>query len=166
MPNSPERAVRDLADAHVSAIAELDPFQATWLGMRNDRMRDMSPAGQQAHDELSRRTLAALDVLEHDADGDLAGDERRCARLLRERLTVGLEVSESGEHLRSVQNIIGPLQSMRNVFTAMPTDTEDDWAMMARRMAKLPDATTGYIASLAEGARRGLFAAPRQVVTQ
>jgi uncharacterized protein (DUF885 family) len=166
MPNSPERAVRNLADAHVSAITELDPFQATWLGLRDDRMRDLSPAGQQAHDELARRTLAALDVLERDANGSLAGDERRCARLLRERLTVGLEVSESGEHLRSVQNIIGPLQAVRNIFTVMPTNTEDDWAVIARRMAKLPDATTSYIASLTEGARRGLFAAPRQVVTQ
>jgi uncharacterized protein (DUF885 family) len=166
MSNSPARVVRDLADAYVSAITELDPFQATWLGLRDDRMRDLSPAGQQAHDELARRTLADLDVLERDANGGLAGDERRCARLLRERLTVGLEVSESGEHLRSVQNIVGPLQAARNIFSMMPTSSEDDWAVIASRMAKLGVATTGYRASLAEGARRGLFAAPRQVVTQ
>ncbi|HEX5402969.1 MAG TPA: DUF885 domain-containing protein [Pseudonocardiaceae bacterium] len=167
MPNSsPSRAVRDLADAHVSALTELDPLQATSLGIPTDRLRDMSPAGQDAIDELSRRTLTALDVLERDVNGGLTGDELRCARLLRERLTVALEVSASGEHLRSVQNIIGPLQAVRMTFTMMPTATEDDWAMIARRMTRLPDATTGYIASLAEGARRGLFAAPRQVITQ
>jgi uncharacterized protein (DUF885 family) len=161
--DQPQRAVRDLGDAHVSALADLDPFQATWLGRPGeDRMRDLSPAGQQARDDLARRTLASLDALPPDhADAD----ERRCARLLRERLTAQLDVSAIGEHLRSVQNIIGPVQSLRLIFTMMPTATPDDWAVIARRMANLPQGVAGYTESLAEGMRQHLLAAPLQVTT-
>jgi uncharacterized protein (DUF885 family) len=159
----PQRAVRDLGDAHVSALADLDPFQATWLGRPGEhRMRDFSPAGQQATDDLARDTLAKLDALPTDNDN---ADERRCARLLRERLTAQLAVSDAGEHLRAVQNIIGPVQSLRLIFTVMPTATPDDWAVIARRMANLPQGVAGYTESLAEGARQGLLAAPLQVTT-
>lgn len=161
MPNA-SRTVRDLADAHVTALAELDPFQATWLGLPGDGgMRDFSPAGHEAEDELCRRTLAQLNRIDEPVDEV----ELRCARLLRERLEAALAASEIGEHLRAVQNILGPVQSMRLVFTVMPTSTEDDWAAVARRMAALPEAVSGYMATLSEGMRRGLFAAPRQVTT-
>ena len=57
------------------------------------------------------------------------------------------------------------MHSVRSVFLAMPTATADDWAVIARRMAEVPAALAGIQASLAEGARRGLLAAPRQVRT-
>jgi uncharacterized protein (DUF885 family) len=47
----------------------------------------------------------------------------------------------------------------------MPTETPDDWAVLARRLARVPEAYRGDLASLTEGAARGLFAAPRQVQT-
>jgi uncharacterized protein (DUF885 family) len=174
MPNTPavprravrDRAVRDLADAHVAALADLDPFLATFLGRPGeDRMCDLSPAARAAEDDLARTTLARLDGLRRTDGEPYDADERRCARLLRERLTSHLAVSEVGEHLRAVQNILGPVQSLRLIFTMMPTATDDDWGAVARRMARLPSAVAGYIESLTEGGRRGLFAAPRQVTT-
>jgi uncharacterized protein (DUF885 family) len=159
MPTS--RAVRDLADSYVDSMAELNPFLASGLGRRDDRMRDLSPAGQGAVDDLNRRTLTSLAALEH----DLTGDELRCARLLRGRLTSALAVSDMGEHLRDVQNIMGPVQSVRSTFSNMATDTEDDWTAIATRMAKVPQGLDGYVESLREGTRRGLLAAPRQVTT-
>ncbi len=86
-------------------------------------------------------------------------------RLLRERLTAGLAVSGAGEHLRQVSNIFGPVQQVRGIFMIMPAATEDDWAVIARRMARVGGCLAGYRESLAEGARRGLLAAPRQVRT-
>jgi len=158
--------VRDVADAYVASLAELNPLIATRLGLRpgEDRLPDLSPAGQQALDELARSTLAALDSAEREA-GPVAGDERRCGRLLRERLESGLAMSETGESLRAVSNIFGPVQQVRGVFLIMPAASEDDWAVIARRMARVPQALAGYRASLAEGARRGLLAAPRQIRT-
>jgi uncharacterized protein (DUF885 family) len=47
----------------------------------------------------------------------------------------------------------------------MPAATEEDWAVIARRMARVGDALGSYRAALAEGAARRLVAAPRQVST-
>jgi uncharacterized protein (DUF885 family) len=158
------RPVRAVADAYVTALAGLNPLLATSLGIapEDDRMPDSSPAGQEAEDDLARSTLAALDAMAGDPADD---DERRCARLLRERLTAGLAMSEAGEHLRQMSNIFGPVQDVRGIFTLMPAATEADWAVIARRMHRVPEALGGYRESLAQGARRGLLAAPRQART-
>ena len=179
-----QRPVRDVADGYVLALADLDPILATTLGLHpgEHRLPDFSPDGQAAADALARTALAELaaarpagsaaagipaapaaaDPAAGNGDG---GDERRCARLLRERLEAGLARSAAGEPLRSLSNIFGPVHSVRSVFLAMPTATADDWAVIARRMAEVPAALAGIQASLAEGARRGLLAAPRQVRT-
>lgn len=158
------RAVRDLADDHVRRLAALDPVLAGELGHTEgqDLLPDLSPAGQDAIDALDRDTLARLGAL----TGDRAPqdpDERRCARLLSERLQTGLDVSASGEHLRGVQELFGPVQGVRLAFTLMPVATEQDWANVAGRMSRVPQAMREYRESLAEGDRRGLHAAPRQV---
>ena len=110
-PTVPPRPVREIADSYVTALAELNPFVATRLGTApdEDRMPDLSPAGQAALDDLRRSTLAALDALPPGAAA-ASDDERRCARLLRERLGAALAMSEAGEHLREVSNIFGALQ--------------------------------------------------------
>jgi uncharacterized protein (DUF885 family) len=157
-----------VADAYVAAVCELNPIVATSLGVQppSDELPDLSPAGLEADAELERSTLAELDrVLA--ADPALAADpvEQRCARLLRERLTAGLDQHESGEGLRHLSNLFSPVHSVRQVFAMTPTETPDDWAVLARRLARVPEAYRGYLASLTEGAARGLFAAPRQVQT-
>ncbi|GAA4538260.1 DUF885 domain-containing protein [Pseudonocardia xishanensis] len=155
------RTFRDLADAHVAAHAELDPLLATSLGLSTgqDRLPDLSPAGVEALDALERDTLARLAAL---PDPD-SGTERRCARLLRERLTSSHAVTGAGEHLRNVQILFGPVQGLRTVLTLMPTDTAEQRAAIAARLAAVPEALAGYTATLREGVARGLLAAPRQV---
>jgi uncharacterized protein (DUF885 family) len=91
--------------------------------------------------------------------------DRRCARLLQERLEAELAVSEAGEHLRAAGNIGGPHQRVRKLFALMLTGTPDDWAVVAHRMARVPEAFDGWHAALTEGAQRGLHAAPRQLET-
>ena len=162
-----DRVVRTHADKYVAALADLDPTVATVLGVHpdDDRMPDLSPDGHHAEDDLARATLAGLDAIERDGVTVIGnGDERRCARLLRERLTAALAVSEIGEHLRSLGNLMSPMQTVRRIFTFMPTDTPDHWSIIARRMAGVPDALTGYRATLTEGARLDLLSASRQVV--
>ena len=166
------RAVRTVADDYVRALAELRPTLATSLGLwpGEDRLPDLSPAGNDALDELARSTLDALTSAEAAADaagnGSAAGngtggDERRCARLLRERLNAALAMSAQGEHLRDVSNIFAPPQQIRGTFLDMPAATADDWAVIARRLGRVGEALGGYQASLTEGASRGLFASPR-----
>jgi len=163
------RAVRDMADAYVRQLAEHDPSVATELGLpiRQDELPDLTPGWYEAGDELMRATLARLAEIERRAGaaGITDGDERRCARLLRERLETGLAVSAAGEHLRAVSNTFGPHTEVRSTFLMMPAATADDWAVIARRLGRVRSALAGYQASLAEGASRGLYAAPRQVET-
>ncbi|KAK1177740.1 DUF885 domain-containing protein [Streptomyces sp. NBS 14/10] len=157
---------RQVADAYVDALIELDPITGTYLGVPESarRLPDFSPAGQEALADLARTTLDRLGEAEArpGADSDI---ERRCARLLRERLTAELAVHEAREHLRAVSNLHSPLHAVRGVFTVMPTETEDDWAAVAARLRAVPAALEGYRASLAEGLRQELPAGPRQVTT-
>ncbi|MFF3252692.1 DUF885 domain-containing protein [Actinacidiphila glaucinigra] len=163
MPDTTGSALpRRIADAYVDAVTELDPITATYLGVRTgqDRLPDFSPAGLEAQAELARRTLADIDAAEVPDD-----DERRCARLLRERLTAELAVHEAGEGLRAVSNLHSPVHSVRGVFMLMPTETDEDWAAVAARLRAVPQALGGYRASLEEGVARKLPAGPRQVDT-
>ncbi|MFM9446501.1 DUF885 domain-containing protein [Streptomyces acidiscabies] len=157
---------REVADAYVDGLIALDPVTGTYLGAKesSSRMPDLSPAGQEALADLARRTLAALDEAERGpgADSDV---ERRCARLLRERLTAELAVHEAGEGLRSVGNLGTPAQHVREVFTVTPADTDEDWAAIAERLRAVPKALHGYRESLELGLERKLFAAPRPTAT-
>jgi uncharacterized protein (DUF885 family) len=159
---------RQIADRYVDAACDLDPILATVLGTRpgEDRLPDTSPAGLAAEAELARATLAELDgALADDPSLDDDPVERRCARLLRERLGAELAGHEAGEAFRSLNNLFSPLHSIRQVFVLMPAQTEEDWSVIARRLARVPAAFRGYRETLAEGARRGLLNAPRQVDT-
>ncbi len=158
----PDRRIRDLADAFVHALAELDPLVATYLGLPvgQDRLRDFSPAGQEALDDLLRSTLASLAGAEQEAGaaGGLANaDERRCARLLRERLETELAVSEAGENLRTVSNLLAPPHQIRDALLLMPAATDDDWAVIAARIGRVPDAVDGYRAALIVSAEHGKY---------
>jgi len=157
---------RQVADAYVDAVIELDPITGTYLGVRESsrRLPDFSPAGQDATADLIRATLLKLDEAGRlpGADSD---EERRCGRLLRERLTAELAVHEAEEGLRTVSNLHSPAHSIIQVFTVTPTETEEDWAAVAERLRAVPAAFEGYRASLALGLERKLYAGPRATAT-
>ncbi|OEJ57779.1 hypothetical protein BGM19_07150 [Streptomyces agglomeratus] len=157
---------RQVADTYVDALIALDPITGTYLGARETSggLPDFSPEGREAFAELARTTLAELDEAQGRPGAD-SDAERRCGRLLRERLTAGLAVHEAGESLRTVSNIRSPAHSVRGVFTVMPTETDEDWAAVAERLRAVPDALEGYRASLALGLERGLPAGPRATGT-
>ncbi|MEV5243167.1 DUF885 domain-containing protein [Streptomyces cinnamoneus] len=167
MPNTTNTPLpRQVADSYVEAFIRLDPIAGTYLGVAEcgRELPDFSPAGQRALAGLARTTLEALTEAEARPGAD-AEAERRCARLLRERLTAELAVHDAGEHLRTVSNIHSPLHSVREVFALMPAETEEDWSVIAQRLRAVPAALDGYRASLAEGLDRGLPGGPRQVAT-
>ncbi|MCL6734442.1 DUF885 domain-containing protein [Streptomyces neyagawaensis] len=157
---------REVADSYVDDLIALDPLTGTYLGVKesSSRLPDTSPAGLEARAELIRTTLARLDEAERrpGADSDI---ERRCARLLRERLTAELAVHEADEHLRAVGNMATPPHEVREVFTITPAETEEDWAAIAERLRAVPTAYAGYRESLALGLDRKLYAAPRPTET-
>ncbi|MEU8774794.1 DUF885 domain-containing protein [Streptomyces sp. NPDC048606] len=157
---------RQVADAYVDDLVALDPITGTYLGVAESSrsLPDFSPAGRAAAADLWRATLARLDAAEAlpGADTEI---ERRCARLLRERLGAEIAVYEADEDLRAVSNIHSPAHSVREVFTLTPADTEEDWAAIAERLRAVPAALAGYRESLALGLERGLPGSPRPTAT-
>lgn len=157
---------RQVADAYVDALVELDPTIGTYLGLRESSglLPDYSPAGQEAFASLVRETLERLDVAEK-LPGAESDAERRCGRLLRERLTAELAVHEADEGLRTVSNMRSPAHTVREVFTVTPTETDEDWAAVAQRLRAVPGALEGYRSSLALGLERKLLGGPRATET-
>ncbi|MFF1694987.1 DUF885 domain-containing protein [Streptomyces sp. NPDC058257] len=157
---------RQVADTYVDELIALDPINGTYLGVKasHSKLPDTSPAGQDAVAELARTTLARLDDAERlpGADSDA---ERRCGRLLRERLTAELAVHEADEGLRSVGNLHTIPHAVREIFTVTPAETAEDWAAIAERLRAVPAAYEGYRASLELGLERKLFAPPRPTAT-
>ncbi|QES55682.1 DUF885 domain-containing protein [Streptomyces venezuelae] len=160
------RAVRDVADAYVTGLARVDPGIATYLGVPQgrDEMPDLSPEGRERMDDLSRSTLLDLDRAEQAAQGPLSDAERRCGRLLRERLRADLALSTDDEYLREIVNVYGLQQRVQDIFQLMPAKTADDWTAVARRTALVPRTLDGFRESLTRGLEKDTFvAAPRQV---
>ncbi|WP_381801795.1 DUF885 domain-containing protein [Streptomyces niveus] len=167
MPDTSSSALpRQVADAYVDALIELDPITGTFLGVAasSGRLPDFSPAGAREVADLARATLARLDIATKlpGADND---QERRCARLLRERLTAELAVHDAEENLRAVSNIHSPAHHIREIFTVTPTETDEDWAAVAQRLRAVPAALDGFRESLALGLERNLPGGPRPTAT-
>ncbi|MFE6099473.1 DUF885 domain-containing protein [Streptomyces laurentii] len=157
---------RQVADDYVDALIELDPITGTYLGVQESagRLPDFSPAGLEALATLTRDTLERLDEAERQPG---AGDEaeRRCARLLRERLTAQLLVHDADENLCAVSNLRSPAHSVRISFTVLPTATVADWTAVAARLRAVPAALEGYRESLELGLERGMRGGPRATET-
>lgn len=152
---------RAIADSYLNQVAAHDPLEAAWLGLHpgDERQPDLSPEGFEAHAEIARRALAALDAAPVTVDPA----EQACARLLRERLTAELAVQDSGDNFRQLRAIGAHVHQVRDIFTFMPTATDEDWAAVAGRLRNLPGALDGYRTTITEGISRDLLAAPRQV---
>ncbi len=153
-------AIDALADEHTRELARLSPLTATYLGLpgHDHELDDLSPDGRAELAALARRTLARLD-----ATGVADATDAVTVAALRDRLGLELELHEAGEWRADLNNIASPLQGLRDVLDLMGTDTADEWANIASRVAKVPDAVDGYIACLREGIASGPVPARRQV---
>lgn len=168
IPFADVQTPRELADAYVHRLAELEPQVATMLGLRpgEDRMPDYSPAQHQARADLGLEVLRRLDELEA-KPGNVSFDEieARCAVLLRDRLGIEREVHQAGEHLRVLRNIASPVHAARSLFLMMPSATDADWEVIARRLGRFGASYASLRLTLEEGRARGILSAPRQVET-
>ncbi len=151
-------SVYEVCDGYVDAITELNPTLATDIGVTTDRLPRLDPDW---HDEcvaLAKTTRLRLASTDASADRD-----RIAASLLDDRLAVTIAAHELGEHLRDIRTLDSEMQSVRSVFDMMSFDSDDDWAVVARRMAEVPTALDGWRSSQRLGIERGLVAAARQV---
>ncbi|MFC3455553.1 DUF885 domain-containing protein [Amycolatopsis speibonae] len=152
--------VHQICDRYVDEIAAADPVEATILGVAgyDDQLTDFSPAGHAARAAIAARALADIEAAEPADDA-----ERAAKAVFAERIGLMLEIHEAGLDLSSLNVIESPAQNLRMVFDLMPAETASDWATIAARMAKLPEALGQLRASLLAGADAGHVSALRQV---
>lgn len=155
---------RQIADAYLEAFTQLDPITGGFLGAPSSsgRLPDYSPEGNQALADLARQTLRRLTQAEG-LPGSEASRERHCARLLRERLTAGLALHETGENLRAANNFRSPVRAVMESFMMAPPETPAGWEAVAQKMRAVPASLHGYRTALAHGLSRGLHGQPMQV---
>src|SRR3954451_14438484 len=148
--------VYDIADRYVLAYAALDPVAATDAGVagHDHQLTDYSPEASDERDELDRVTLAALERAKRADDRD-----RIAADVMTERLRLAVELHDAGEELRALRIIGSPVQDIRSCFDLMAYDTEADWEIAARRLARVPDSLSSFEAALREGINRGVVSA-------
>ncbi|WNG95070.1 DUF885 domain-containing protein [Mycobacterium sp. ITM-2016-00318] len=149
-----------VAEDYLATFAALDPCAATEMGIAgfDDEITDYSPDAVTARADAARATLRELDGVAPDDDVDAV-----TVAAMRERLDIQVELNDAGLDVGELNVIASPLQSMRDVFDLMSTDTEDDWRMISRRMSRVPDRVTGYAASLRAAVAAGRPPAVRQV---
>ena len=155
----PQTDVDRIAEAHLDREVALSPITATYLGLpgHDGELDDLSPEGFAAHSRLRRETLAALDRATPVDDVD-----RVTVEAMRERLGLAEEFHDAGLDLAELNVIASPLQAVRDVFDLMPTASADDWATLATRMGRVPDALDQWTASLTAAATKGEIAPLRQ----
>lgn len=124
----------------------------------DDDITDYSPDGVAARVDAARSAL-------RDLDGATAVDEVDHVTIaaMRERLGLQIELHDAGLDVGDLNVIASPLQSMRDVFDLMATDTDDDWALISKRMSKVPERVDGYVVALRAAAAAGRAPAARQV---
>lgn len=154
-----QRIVDHLSDQFVEDYCQLDPIEATFLGLpgHDDRLPDLSPAGYDAREQLVRDAVAAVEATEPvDEREHVAKD----AFLERNRLA--LELADAGLERCRLSVIESALHGLRMVFDLMPTEGPAAVANIAARLAAVPAALDGYRATLSTEAAAGRVVARRQ----
>ena len=144
--NGSTRTPRAIADAYVDALVVLDPVLATSLGAPEgqDRWPDWSPDGAAAgsgpappHPRRARRGRGV-----RRRAGPLDAPERRCARLLRERLTQSSRPRRRRAPACRRQHPLAA-HEVREAFTLMPRPRTRTGRRVAARLRAVPHALDG-----------------------
>jgi uncharacterized protein (DUF885 family) len=153
--------VDDLANRYVEEWAPLNPTGATFVGIpgHDDKLDDLSPDGFEAQAELTRRTLAELDVVEAETESEQVAKDAMMERL-------GLELSryDAGYATSEISVITSGLHGLRMTFDLMPTEGEEAAVNIAKRLAAFPAALRDYQRTLIEAADAGHVSARAQML--
>lgn len=157
---SPASRIHEISDSYVDDVARLDPIGATYIGVagHDDRLTDYSPDGVLARVELNKAVVRAAGAVTPETESDQVAQA-----VLLERLGAEIALADADLLIADLNVIATSPQHVRMVFDLMPTDTQEDWETIARRMAEVPAAVTGIKAALSHGVSHGRVAAIRQV---
>ncbi len=153
-------ALDDLSDAWLDTMLEHEPEWHVELGRpgREGEYADLSPDGHQARADATRAMLTRLETATPVDQIDAVTKEE-----LQRVLGLEVEQHDAGFWRTDLNVIECPVQNVRGIFDLMPTDTADDWSIVARRLRNVGPALDGYMASLRAGIDAGDTPAIRQV---
>ena len=152
----------EITDRYVDELCERNPLLATSLGVQghDHEWGDVfGLPGIEALNDLARRYRAELDPHRDDPDPR----QSLAARVTVASLDEQLSAHEAGDHFRDLRHLGSPFHQIRSIFDVMPSDTAEDWENITRRLETIDRAYGDYQDRLAEGVRRGIVVAERQV---
>jgi uncharacterized protein (DUF885 family) len=155
-------AIDAVAEKWVETLADLAPTLATYIGLDRGRLgewEDFSPAGADALADAARAVVTELTPLTPADEVDAVTKDD-----LLGTLKLDLEKHALDFHLRDLNVLASPVQTLRETYDIMPTDTPDDWENIASRLNSSPTAIDQYIETLRLGIERGVVPAKRQVL--
>ncbi|MCW5254504.1 DUF885 domain-containing protein [Streptomyces sp. SHP 1-2] len=148
--------VRRLADAHLRALAPLDPEAAAALGHTDvNLIPDLSPEAFAERAALARRTGRELPHTPADTPSD-----RALAAALGERLDSENALYEAGFTTTLLAPLATPVHQLRQVFDDLPSDPETITAHLRR----VPEALSQYGRTLSSAQRAGHRVSRRQAL--
>jgi uncharacterized protein (DUF885 family) len=151
-----------IAEKWVETLADLSPSMATYIGLDRGQLGkwdDFSPAGHDALIDATKAVIAQLSPAQpQDAVDSVTKDD------LLSTLRLELEKHDLNFQLRDVNVLASPVQTIRETYDIMPTETEGDWANVSSRLNSAPVAIEQYIETLRLGIEKGVVPAKRQVL--
>ncbi len=153
--------ISKILDNFIEAGLKLSPMESTMMGIpgSDDRLDDLSMAGHQASETLTRETLAQVQAAIPENDYD-----RIAREVAIERLSSELRLSESYESIATFNLISSPVTWIRQVFEMMHRDTPDAAMNATKRMLAIDSAFAGWRESLETVAKKGKVNSLRQVL--
>ena len=152
--------VFEIADGFIDTVAKHHPLSATHMGVPgfDHLMADYTPeAGEAFHADV----LAAYKKMQ--AAEPANERERMCKDTFIDEISLSIEQYESREHLRDMNVLFSPVQSVRSIFDLMPQDSVEAWENIASRMERIGESLAGYRRTLDVGRSEGLVTSVRQV---
>lgn len=155
-----------IADAFLDAKLAQSPLLATYLGVTGseDRLDDFSIKGRQIGLDLMRHTLSELGATEHEVVLDSVDTVTIAA--LRDELGVSAELLArivEGTDPTALNVLDCPVQSVRDAFDLMATETPQHWQWILDRLRAVPTALEQYADALRFSASHGAVVPVRQV---
>ncbi len=157
----PSTRIHEISDRYVDDAARLDPIMATFIGAGgyDDQLTDFSPDGVRARAENGRAALRAIQ-----AETPTDESDKVAKAVFVERVESELAVEAAGLRVADLNVIESPHWHTRAVFDLMPTDTADDWAVIAKRLAAVAPSVADMRTALIYSADRGRVSPVRQVL--
>ncbi|MBP39351.1 MAG: DUF885 domain-containing protein [Dehalococcoidia bacterium] len=153
-------SVFEIADGFIDTMAKHHPLSATHMGVPgfDHLMADYSPEATEAFHSDVLSALREMQTTDPTSDR-----ERMCKDTFIDEISLSIEQYESREHLRDMNVLFSPVQSVRSIFDLMPRGSVGAWENIASRMEKIGESLAGYRRTLDIGRSEGLVTSERQV---